>query len=31
VFVVKTEQGLLTERTVEALRAFRSEHGDHGH
>lgn len=31
VFVVKTEQGLLTERTVEALRAFRSAHGGRHH
>jgi manganese oxidase len=31
VFVVKTEAGLLTQATVEALRAHRQQHGGHGH
>ncbi|MGH2757221.1 MAG: multicopper oxidase domain-containing protein [Actinomycetota bacterium] len=31
VFVVKTEEGLLTEATVEAVRAFKQQHGGHDH
>jgi FtsP/CotA-like multicopper oxidase with cupredoxin domain len=31
VFVVKTEEGLLTQATVEGLRAFKQQHGGHDH
>jgi hypothetical protein len=31
VFVVKTEEGLLTQATEKALRAFEELHGGHSH